>query len=76
MRELPSLQPSTSSRRRGFRLPVRPRVIAACLVVVLLMAGHWWVLIPVGFIYFSGCGRHGGHAPSRRLERDDSVAHV
>jgi hypothetical protein len=76
LRELPSLQPGSSSRRRGFRLPVRPGVIAACLVVLLLMAGHWWVLVPVGFFVFGGCGRRARHVPSHRLDRNDSVARV
>ena len=73
-RELPSLHHAPSPRRSG--LSFRPRVIAACLVVVLLMAGHWWVLIPVGFFIFSGCGRHSRRAPGRLEDRDDSVAHI
>ena len=76
-RELPSLQPRTSPRRSGFRLPVRPGVIAACLLVVLLMAGHWWVLIPLGFFVFGGRGQHAHRGPGlRSRSRDDSVAHV
>jgi len=74
-RELPSLQPTSSPpRRSGFRLPLRPRVIAACVLVVLLMAGHWWVLIPLGFFIMS---RHTHRAPSARFEgRSDPVTHV
>ena len=76
-RELPSLQPVSSPRRRGFRLPVRPGLIAACVLVVLLMAGHWWVLIPLGFFIMSGRGRHAHHAPGARFEdRNDPVTHV
>jgi uncharacterized protein DUF1707 len=73
-RELPSLAPTTSPRRVGFRLPVRPGLIAACLVVLLLMAGHWWVLIPLGFFVMS---RHSHRAPGARFEgRNDPVTHV
>ena len=76
-RELPPLPHATPPRPSGFRLPVRPGVIVACLVVVLLMAGQWWVLIPVGFFVFGGCGRHSHRASSHRFEdRDDSVAPV
>jgi hypothetical protein len=76
-RELPSLQPTTPPRRSGSRLPLRPGVIAACLVVVLLMAGHWWVLFPVGFFIFGRGRRYAHHSPRHRLdERDDSVAPV
>jgi hypothetical protein len=73
-RELPSLQPSSSPRRSGFRLPARPGVIAACVLVVLLVAGHWWVLIPLGFFLMS---RHTHRAPDARFEgRNDPVTHV
>src|SRR3954447_21819363 len=47
-RELPSLRPEPARPRRVRpRLPVRP--IAACILVVLLVTGNWWVLIPLGF---------------------------
>jgi hypothetical protein len=76
LRELPALPSATSPRRFGFRPSFRPAVIAV-LVVVLLMAGQWWVLIPVGFFVFGGCGRSSHPSPGHRLEdRDDSVAQV
>jgi hypothetical protein len=76
-RELPSLPRSVPRRRSGFRLPVRPGVIAACLLVVLVIAWHWWVLFPIGFFIFRGFGRHTHHGPGPGIEdRDDSVAPV
>jgi len=73
-RELPSLQPTSSPPRPRFRLPVRPGLIAVCVLVVLLMAGHWWVLIPLGFFIMSW---HAHRAPDARFEgRNDPVTHV
>ena len=75
--DLPSLRPASSSPRPGFRFPIRPGVIAAGLVVLLLVAGHWWVLIPVGFFVFGGCGSHARHVPARRHEdRDESMTYA
>jgi hypothetical protein len=77
MRELPHLQPQTAPRLPGSRLHFRPGVIAACLVVALVIAGHWWVLIPVGFFVISRSGRPAHHAPChRREDRDDSIARI
>jgi len=70
-RHLPSLRSTAPPPRSGFRLPVGPGVVAACVVVALLVAGHWWVLIPAWFFLFGGCGRHASHAQRRRDERRD-----
>jgi hypothetical protein len=70
LRELPSLRPDTPQRTRG-HLPLRP--IAACLVLVLLFTGNWWVLIPLGFFVLRARGRHVHHDGGRRY---DSVAPV
>lgn len=78
-RELPSLHPATPSRgRSAYRLPVSPRtLVIAAIVAVALMAGAWWVLIPLGFFYFGGCGgRTRRVAPPRRIERDESATYV
>ena len=74
MRELPS---SPSRERAGLRLPVRPGLIAACVVALLVVAGHWWVLIPAAFFVFGGCGHHTSHLPaSRREHRSDAATYV
>src|SRR5262245_37852002 len=44
LRELPSSPSSPSRPRPGFRLPIRPGLIATCVVVLLVVTGHWWVL--------------------------------
>jgi hypothetical protein len=73
LRELPSLRTDPQPRPNRGRFPVRP--IAACVLVVLLFTGTWWVLIPLAFIVFGARSRHAHHhAPHRFDARDDSVA--
>jgi hypothetical protein len=78
-RELPSLRRTTTShRRRGVRLPVSPQfLLVAAVVAVAVMAGMWWALIPLWFV-FGGClggrSRHTSH--SHRTERDQTVTYV
>ncbi len=77
LRDLPSVAPTSPHRDRRPRVPVRPGFIAACIVAVLLILGQWWVLIPVGFFLFGGCGRHARHPVARRHdERDESITYA
>jgi hypothetical protein len=75
LRELPALHTAPQPRSHRGHLPLRP--IAACILLVLLFTGSWWVLIPLAFVV---CGARGGHAHRRhhaahRFDvRDDSVA--
>jgi hypothetical protein len=78
-RELPSLRQTPPSRDwRLPRLPVSPRLLViAAVVAVALLAGVWWVLIPLWFV-FGGCGGSSanGVTQTRQTERDDTVSYV
>jgi hypothetical protein len=78
-RELPSLhRPRSSRRRRSARIRFAPGMfVVGAVVAVALMAGAWWVLIPLWFLTFGGCGSRGRHAASRRgSARDETLTHV
>jgi Domain of unknown function (DUF1707) len=77
LRDLPSMAPTTPRPHRRQRVPVRPGFLAISIVAVLLVLGQWWVLIPVGFFLFGGCGGHARHPVARRDdERDDSITYA
>jgi len=78
-RELPPLHPAPSSR--GWRTPrllVAPGMLVVAAVVALaLMARVWWVLIPLWFFAFGGCGRRSRHAQAwRRSEESETAMHA
>jgi len=74
LRDLPST--ASTSPRRDRRAPV-PGFIAIGIVAALLVLGQWWVLIPVGFFIFGGCGGHARHPEARRHdERDESITYA
>jgi hypothetical protein len=73
LRELPSLHSVPRPRRNRDHFPLRP--IAACVLLVLLFTGTWWVLVPLGFFVFGARGRHAHRHAHRGFDaRDDSVA--
>jgi hypothetical protein len=73
LRELPALHRDPQPRRSRGHLPLRP--IAACILLVLLFTGNWWILIPLAFVLCGSRGRHAHrHAAHRFDARDDSVA--
>lgn len=78
-RELPSLHPATPSRGwRGPRFPVAPGIlVVAAVIAIALIARVWWVLIPLWFFVFGGCGGRARRVQtSSRAEHSETATHV
>ena len=76
-RDLPALHPVPSAPQRpALRLPVPPRLLViATVVAVAILAGVWWVIFPLWFV-FGGCGAfrsHHTYEPRASAREDDAA---